>query len=120
MNKRWFSILLVAATAVSCSYLGLSPADDEGDGGSPAAASTLGRDEARSVMELVAEVPDAEVADLDLEMALTLVAMPLSCSIAPTRSRATAARISTRSPRRGAPDSSAIVPSTAVGTGIRR
>ena len=79
MNKRLFSILLAAATVVSCGYLGLSPAEDEGDGASPVAASTLGREEARSVAEFVAEVPDAEVADLDLEMALTLITMPLSC-----------------------------------------
>ena len=79
MNKRLLSILLVAVTAVSCGYLGRSPAADESHGASPAATSTLGPDAARSVMEFAAEIPDAEIADLDLEMALTLVTMPLSC-----------------------------------------
>ncbi len=79
MNKRLFSILMAAAAAVSCGYLGRSPAADDGAGTSPVAASTLDRNEARSITEFAAEIPDAEVADLDLEMALTLVTMPLSC-----------------------------------------
>ncbi len=75
-TRRIGIFLLVTAVTVSCSYLGLEPGEDNV---APVTPPQLGSAEAADLATFIAAIPSARAPDLDLEMALTLVAMPLSC-----------------------------------------
>jgi len=71
-------VLSAALLGAGCGY-GALLTDSEPGNQQPVAPPVLTTAEAGSIAALVASIPDSEVRDLDLEMALTLVAMPLSC-----------------------------------------
>ena len=75
-TQRIGIFLLVTAVTASCGYLALEP-DEDND--TIVAPPELSRTEAADLATFVAAIPSARAPDLDLEMALTLVAMPLSC-----------------------------------------
>ncbi|HEX9700707.1 MAG TPA: DUF2891 family protein [Acidobacteriota bacterium] len=69
---------LAAALAVpACTYTAVPEAGEPVDGGVVPAA--LGGAEVDGIPAFLATIPDAEIRDLDLETALMLLAMPLSC-----------------------------------------
>jgi hypothetical protein len=69
---------LAAALAVpACTYTTVPEAGEPVDGGVQPAA--LGGTEIAGLPAFLATIPDAEIRDLDLETALMLLAMPLSC-----------------------------------------
>jgi len=71
-------VLTLAMVAVACEGLGVGRFVSESETPQPAAPA-MSPAEADTLAAFVAEIPPAEVRDLDLETALTLVAMPLSC-----------------------------------------
>ena len=72
--KRIGVIFLAAASLVSCGYLEIEPAEEVA-----LAPPELSASEASDLATFIGAIPAARTPDLDLEMALTLVAMPLSC-----------------------------------------
>jgi len=76
MSRKWINIFLVAAVTASCGYLGLEPGEDSVAAVAPPQLNSV---EAADLAVFIAMIPPARAPDLDLEMALTLVAMPLSC-----------------------------------------
>lgn len=75
-TQRIGIFLLVTAVTASCSYLGLEPGEDSAAAVVPPELSSA---EAADLATFIAAIPSARAPDFDLEMALTLVAMPLSC-----------------------------------------
>jgi hypothetical protein len=76
----WMPVLLLAAlTSVSCDYLGEGLGLQDQAAETAAAAPALTPVDAGPLAGFIATIPAADVRDLDLETALTLVAMPLSC-----------------------------------------
>ena len=71
---QWVAMIGAAAilSVVSCAPTPGMPEEDD--------TSSFGvHDQGDSLVSFAAQIPEAAVRDLDLEMALTLVAMPLSC-----------------------------------------
>ena len=76
----WMSLLLLAVlTSVSCDYLGEGLGLQDEAAETAATAPALTSADAGPLGAFIATIPAADVRDLDLETALTLVAMPLSC-----------------------------------------
>lgn len=75
-NQRIGIFLLVTLVTASCGYLGLAPGEDNAV---TVALPEFSDDEAADLATFIASISFARAPDLDLEMALTLVAMPLSC-----------------------------------------
>ena len=80
-NMRRTGLALVLSAVVlgaGCGYIG-SLTESESSEQQPVSPPVLTAAEAGSIAALIGSIPDSDVRDLDLEMALTLVAMPLSC-----------------------------------------
>jgi len=75
-TQRIGIFLLVTVVTGSCGYLGFEPAEDSAAAVTPPELSSA---EATDLAAFIAAIPSARAPDFDLEMALTLVAMPLSC-----------------------------------------
>lgn len=79
-RNRMLVLLLATFVCLSCNSLGPDGSGLEGNGEEGAAAApVLTAAEAGSIAAFVDGIPAADTRDLDLETALTLVAMPLSC-----------------------------------------
>ncbi len=80
VTRNRILVLLAAFACVSCDALGidsLGANDDSAEGAAEAPVLTTA--EARTIAGFVNGIPAVDTRDFDLETALTLVAMPLSC-----------------------------------------
>ena len=118
MKNQLIGIFLLATVvSTACSYRGAELGEDNAVSVDMPERSG---DEAADLAALIDSISFARVPDLDLEMALTLVAMPLSCLDRPhaaPRDRSTYLD-ETVAARRPAMNATAL--STAVGIGIQR
>ncbi|MGD8817161.1 MAG: DUF2891 family protein, partial [Acidobacteriota bacterium] len=71
-------VLALAVVPAACEGFGIGRLVSDSETEEPVAPA-MSMAEARTLAEFIAEIPTAEVRDLDLATALTLVAMPLSC-----------------------------------------
>jgi len=73
-------VLLAASALVSCDYLGVGGFGGQGAAEEEVVAPpVLTTAEAATIAAFIGAIPAGDTRDFDLEMALTLVAMPLSC-----------------------------------------
>ncbi len=72
------AVVAITLSASGCDRLGIGSSVQGDESEAPAVADRVARP-AGPLAAFIDEIPDAEARELDLEMALTLVAMPLSC-----------------------------------------